>query len=208
MSSSDPFQEPHSEFIHGLDKSNTANKIRLINITATFHAGRSIDIFKLVTKYSHILTYSPTFPAAMIQLQSPKCTCLIFLSGKVVITGLNIMFNARHAANICCVMLNKCNVPASVNRFVVDNILFSTYTGFKIRHRDMYNANRKTMLMQNFCGVTISKPNSSHTIVAFGSGKINFTGIKSESDVEQIYIDILPTLREYESADSSNTKYQ
>lgn len=199
MSSRNPFQEPHCEIIHALDKSNSANKIRLINITATFHAGRSIDIFKLVTEYSHIFTYSSTFPAAMIQLQYPKCTCLIFLSGKVVITGSNVMSNSRHAANMCCVMLNKCKVPATVNRFIIDNIMFSTYTGFYIRHVDMYELHRETMMMSNFCGVTISKPNSSHTIVAFESGKINITGVKTEDEVEQIYRDILPTLTLFRS---------
>jgi transcription initiation factor TFIID TATA-box-binding protein len=199
MSSSNPFLEPHSEFIHSLSTNGIPNKIRLINITATFHVGRSINIFKLVTDYSHILTYSSTFPAAMIQLQSPKCTCLIFLSGKVVITGSNIMANARHAANMCCVMLNKCNVPATVNRFVIDNILFSTYTGFTIQSIYMYEANRDTMMRSNFPGTSISKPGSSHTVIAFTSGKVNITGVKTEDEVEQIYRDILPTLTQFRS---------
>jgi len=74
------------------------------------------------------------FAALTLRFKSPKTTCLVFASGRIVCTGGNTMAAARLSVLQACRMVNECGYPdARVKDFAVQNIA----SAYKFRAIDL-----------------------------------------------------------------------
>ena len=74
------------------------------------------------------------FAALTLRFKSPKTTCLVFASGRIVCTGGNTMAAARLSVLQACRMVNECGYPdARVKDFAVQNIA----SAYKFRATDL-----------------------------------------------------------------------
>jgi transcription initiation factor TFIID TATA-box-binding protein len=59
------------------------------NVVANFEAPFAVSLTKIATQHAFNASYEPEiFPGLSYDMQEPKCVCLVFSAGKVVITGL------------------------------------------------------------------------------------------------------------------------
>jgi transcription initiation factor TFIID TATA-box-binding protein len=97
------------------------NDVTVHNGTATFDTGFPIRLEGLVHAYSSNATYEPElFPGLVYRMIEPKVVLLIFVSGKVVITGAKSVDAIQQAVNsiweILCEFRKKSIVVTPVNR--------------------------------------------------------------------------------------------
>jgi transcription initiation factor TFIID TATA-box-binding protein len=68
------------------------NDFKIQNITATFDAGFPIRLEAFIYAYSTNTTYEPElFPGLVYRMNDPKVVFLVFVSGKVIVTGAKHM---------------------------------------------------------------------------------------------------------------------
>jgi|APSaa5957512622_1039677.scaffolds.fasta_scaffold36999_2 transcription initiation factor TFIID TATA-box-binding protein len=83
-----------------LTASEFIKPIKLVAETRNIVALASMDVNFTLEIVSNVIgaMYEPEqFPGAVVKLQNPKATCLIFQSGKVIITGINNIADVEQA---------------------------------------------------------------------------------------------------------------
>jgi transcription initiation factor TFIID TATA-box-binding protein len=66
----------------------TYGDYRIQNMTSTTDCGFPVRLEALIYAHSNMCTYEPElFPGLVYRLPEPKCVLLIFVSGKIVLTG-------------------------------------------------------------------------------------------------------------------------
>lgn len=106
---------------------------KLQNVVATFNLDRKLDLLK-VAMVCGFVHYVPTkFAAAVIKLDTPRTTCLIFASGKAVCTGAK---NEQKASVACMkfVMLLQNSGIQNIRfmNFKVQNMVSAVHCPFKL----------------------------------------------------------------------------
>ena len=72
---------------------------RVQNLTATMDTGFPVRLEALILAHQQHATYEPElFPGLIFKMDDPKVTCLIFVSGKVVMTGCKTQGSLEQAA--------------------------------------------------------------------------------------------------------------
>ena len=78
----------YKEILARIGFSVTLNDLTIQNITATFDCGFPVRLEALVYAHSSNATYEPElFPGLVYRMADPKVVLLVFVSGKVVVTG-------------------------------------------------------------------------------------------------------------------------
>lgn len=68
------------------------------NLVAKFEAPFAVDLNAITRYESPFASYEPElFPGLKYEMESPKCVCLVFVAGKVVITGLKCTQDIKEA---------------------------------------------------------------------------------------------------------------
>jgi transcription initiation factor TFIID TATA-box-binding protein len=69
------------------------------NVVCTFNTHTELDL-KKIANHTRNAEYNPgRFPACMMRLRDPRCTAMIFSSGKITITGTKTENDALLAGN-------------------------------------------------------------------------------------------------------------
>ena len=64
------------------------SQFQVQNIVGSCDTGMSIDLDRILQKHDHYCTYEPEiFPGLVYRMMDPRVVLLIFVSGKVVLTG-------------------------------------------------------------------------------------------------------------------------
>lgn len=82
---------------HNIPIGHTTCKIH--NVVATASFGRTIDLARVVINTPHSLYEPEHFPGVIMRRRDPKCTILLFASGKLVCVGANSVEAASAAIN-------------------------------------------------------------------------------------------------------------
>lgn len=87
----------------------TKYQYKVQNMTATCDFGFPIGLEALIFSYSAFATYEPElFPGLVYRMPSPKVVLLVFVSGKVVLTGAKTQEDARSAYENIYPILLEC----------------------------------------------------------------------------------------------------
>ena len=81
----------------GIRTGNVTRRIR--NVVATADFGANLNLALVVRAVSHSLYEPEHFPGVIIRRQDPKCTILLFATGRLVCTGADSVEAASSAAN-------------------------------------------------------------------------------------------------------------
>ena len=82
---------------HGVPVGKTTKKVYNVVSTAAF--GRDLDLAMVVRAVTHSLYEPDGFPGVIMWRQNPKCTILLFASGKLVCTGAKSVEETSSAVN-------------------------------------------------------------------------------------------------------------
>jgi transcription initiation factor TFIID TATA-box-binding protein len=163
--------------------------LKIENIVASGVIAESIDLVEFSGKVENCELNKKRFPGAVYRIADPKIACLIFSSGKIVITGVR---NDKALADGLAIVLKSLKsagiTPLKVPRIAITNMVCSY-------NLDRYiNLNKLTVTLnvenveyepEQFPGLVYRIADPKIVVLIFSSGKIILTGGKNLDDVKK-----------------------
>ncbi len=164
---------------------------RVENIVAYANLSTDIDLFNLALNMENVEYEPEQFPGAILRVNNPKATLLIFKNGKVICTGTRTEPDVKRALARAIEEIReampdlKLPDPDKVP-FKIENIVASASLDVDV---DLYSL---AEAMENveyepeqFPGVIIHMEGGNPTILLFKNGKLICAGAKSEKEIEE-----------------------
>ena len=174
------------------------------NIIASVHLKCELDL-RLIAISARNAEYNPKkVNAVVMRLREPKCTGLLFRSGRLMITGARLEDDARLGGKKMAKICQKSGFPkVKFTNFKMENIIATADCRFPIRleglaydHRDFCNYEPEL-----FPGLVYRyHPDNSPTkavLLLFVSGKVIVTGCKNYREICSVFDNIYPVLCKY-----------
>ena len=145
------------------------------------------------------------FAAITIRLQNPLCTCLLFTSGKLVVTGANSWDEAL-LTGYCIRDILLQYFPHStfdIKEFDIQNIVahveLSLHENQQLNLPDFYieHSSESTYQPKMFPGLIFRSRQTKVVLLCFTSGKIVITGAASESEIRESWNLLQPIISKY-----------
>ncbi|KAG5182401.1 transcription factor TFIID-domain-containing protein [Tribonema minus] len=175
-------------------------KLVMQNLTMTVNLGTRLDL-QAVVQASRNAEYNPKrFAACVMRLRDPKCTALVFASGKMIITGCKSYLGATTGARSFVRILRKVGFRrAGVNDPTPQNIVTTCDMGFPIRLEGLVcdHARYATYEPELFPGLIYRLEHPKVVLIIFVSGKVVMTGGKSLVAMQAAFEIMYPVLYGY-----------
>lgn len=179
-------------------------KINNIVATAKIDLIEKIDLVKIARKL-HDAEYHPErFPGVIFRQDNPRATFLIFSTGKMVVTGLEIIEDAEKAVSKLLKKIKKIGIKSSNPEIVIQNL---------VANGDLHtliNLNKAVLLMEFvmyepevFPGLIYNMKDPRAVFLLFSTGKFVCTGIKEKKILKKA---ILKLKREINNMDVASEK--
>jgi len=179
-------------------------KINNIVATAKMKITEKIDLIKIARKIRDCEYHPERFPGVIYRDDNPRATFLIFSSGKMVITGLEIVEHAEKAVLKTLKKLKKIGIALNDPEISIQNIVSSGDLHTSI------NLNKAVLQMECvmyepeiFPGLIYNMKDPRAVFLLFSTGKFVCTGIKKKKTLKQA---ILKLKREIKSMDIAREK--
>jgi len=179
-------------------------KINNVVATAKIDLIEKIDLVKIARKL-HDAEYHPErFPGVIFRQDNPRATFLIFSTGNMVVTGLEIVADAEKAVSKLLKKVKKIGIKSSNPEIVIQNI---------VANGDLHtliNLNKAVLLMEFvmyepevFPGLIYYMKDPRAVFLLFSTGKFVCTGIKEKKILKKV---ILKLKREINNMDVTSEK--
>jgi transcription initiation factor TFIID TATA-box-binding protein len=159
------------------------------NIVASGVIAESIDLVRFSKNTENCELNKKRFPGAVYRIPDPKIACLIFSSGKIVLTGLRNHKALADGLAIVTESLKKAGMePLQEPRIAITNMVCSYDLGKFI------NINRLSVTLnlenieyepEQFPGLVYRIKNPKIVVLIFSSGKIILTGGRNLDDIKK-----------------------
>lgn len=165
--------------------------LRIVNYVCTIELGCRLNLHDICQRANNVEYNPKRFSALIMKKRNPSFTCLIFVTGKVVITGVKSARESTIASRKVCKVFQKLGYNVKVSGVKPQNIVGTFNVGKKIDLTKFQIANYHKSIYEPelFPGLTYRSRGC--TFLLFMSGKVVITGAKS--------VDML-----YESYDSNH----
>ena len=164
---------------------------------------KEINLQRLASLFPFTTYDRKRFAAITIRLAHPHCTCLLFGSGKLVITGSTSFHACLVASQTITEMLREVNPP---HRFEVISCVIQNIVAHVELPRDqrinleaLYSrfCEHSTYQKTIFPGLVLRPPESPIVLLVFKSGRIVCTGGKSYDDIYYGFLHMFNVLKGY-----------
>ncbi|SBS84647.1 TATA-box-binding protein, putative [Plasmodium ovale] len=179
--------------------------IKVHNIIASANLCVDIDL-RLIAVSTRNAEYNPSkINTLIVRLNKPKCTALLFKSGRIMLTGTKTkkdsIYGCRKVGKIVKLITKQC---VFFRDFKIENIIASANCNMPIRLEMLANDHKEYCSYEPelFAGLVYRyKPTSNlkSVILIFVSGKIIITGCKSVRNLYAVFQDIHNVLLQYRS---------
>ena len=163
--------------------------LKVENIVASGVIAESIDLVAFSNNVKNCELNKKRFPGAVFRMADPKIACLIFSSGKIVITGARNEKALADGLAIVIESLKNAGIePLKVPKVAVTNMVCSYNLGRFI------NLNRIAITLnienieyepEQFPGLVYRVKDPKIVVLLFSSGKIILTGGKNMEDIKR-----------------------
>ncbi len=163
--------------------------LKIENIVASGVVAGSIDLVKFSENTVNCELNKKRFPGAVYRIQDPKIACLIFSSGKIVLTGIR---NQKALADGLAIVIKSLKAvgiePLKEPKVAITNMVCSYDLGKYI------NINKLTVTLnlenieyepEQFPGLVYRIKDPRIVVLIFSSGKIILTGGRNLEDVRK-----------------------
>ncbi|MDD1702055.1 MAG: TATA-box-binding protein [Methanoregula sp.] len=167
----------------------TYESLKIENIVASGVIAESIDLVELSGKVKNCELNKKRFPGAVYRIADPKIACLIFSSGKIVLTGIRNDKGLKDGLAVIIKSLNEAGVETlKVPRVAITNMVCSYNLGKYI------NLNKVTVTLnvenieyepEQFPGLVYRIKDPKIVVLIFSSGKLILTGGKNLEDIKK-----------------------
>lgn len=169
------------------------------NVVATVNLRTNLDLRRLST-HARNAEYNPKkFSAVVMRLREPRCTALVFQSGKLVCTGARSEAAAKRGARIYASIIHKIGFPVQFFNFRIQNVVATVNVGFPIRLEAMAYAHNRFSSYEPelFPGLIYRLMDPKTVILTFVSGRIVLTGARSVAQLHEAFRRVFPLLHEF-----------
>ena len=163
--------------------------LKIENIVASGEIAGSIDLVRFSENTENCELNKKRFPGAVYRIKDPKIACLVFSSGKIVLTGLRNHEALAKGIAVVKEALKKAGMePLKEPRVAITNIVCSYNLGRYI------NLNKLTVTLnmehveyepEQFPGLVYRIGDPKIVVLIFSSGKIILTGGRNLEDVKK-----------------------
>ena len=134
-----------------------------------------------------------------MRLREPRCTALVFQSGKLVCTGAKSEAAAKRGARIYAAIIAKIGFPVQFTGFRLQNVVATVNVGFPIRLEALAFAHNTYASYEPelFPGLIYRLLEPKTVILTFVSGRIVLTGARSVAQLHEAFRKVYPLLNEF-----------
>ena len=162
--------------------------LNIENIVASGVIAESIDLVEFSGKVENCELNKKRFPGAVFRIADPKIACLIFSSGKIVITGVRNDKALADGLAIVIKALKKAGIePLKEPRIAITNMVCSYNLDRYINLNKLavtLNVENVEYEPEQFPGLVYRIKDPKIVVLIFSSGKIILTGGKTIEDVK------------------------
>jgi len=169
------------------------------NVVATVNLGCKLDL-KKIALHARNAEYNPKkFAAVVMRIREPKCTALIFSTGKIICTGAKSPHFSKLACRKFARIIQKLGFDVKFKDFSIQNIVASVDVRFPVRLEGIAvkHSQFSSYEPELFPGLIYRMVDPKIVLLIFVSGKIIFTGAKESSQVFKSFDNIFPVLDEF-----------
>ena len=175
------------------------------NIVSTADLKCRLDL-RTIALNARNTEYNPKrFDAAIMKINSPKTTALIFSSGKMVCSGARTEEDSRRASKKFAKTLKNMGYNVKFTNFKIVNMVAAADVGFDISLTSLSakHAEYCDFEPEIFAGLIYRVYKPKVTLMIFSTGKMNVVGAQRREDIYEAYKLIIPILRNYRKVESS-----
>jgi len=163
--------------------------LKIENIVASGVVADSIDLVEFSHNVGNCELNKKRFPGAVYRIPDPKIACLIFSSGKIVMTGIRNKKALADGLAIVIESLKKVGVkPLKDPRVAITNMVCSYNLGKYININKLsvtLNLENIEYEPEQFPGLVYRIKDPKIVVLIFSSGKIILTGGRNLEDVKK-----------------------
>ncbi|XP_039950683.1 TBP-related factor [Bactrocera tryoni] len=179
-----------------VEPKDVQHEVKLQNVVATVSVGCELNLqdINFRTRNSE---YTPSrFHGVVMRMREPRCTALIFRTGKIICTGARNETEASLGARKFARILQKLGYPVKFVDFKLHNIVATVDLRFPIRLENLNQMHGQFSSYEPelFPGLIYRMVNPRMVLLIFVNGKIVFTGAKARKDILECLDKIYPTL--------------
>jgi transcription initiation factor TFIID TATA-box-binding protein len=134
-----------------------------------------------------------------MRLKVPKSTCLLFSTGKMIVTGSKTEEDCKYAARTFAKIVRKCGIDATFKQFRIQNVVGVANVNFPIRLEALQMFHRQFCEYEPelFPGAIYRLIRPKVVLLIFVSGRVVITGAKRKEDTKKAFDTIYPVLTEF-----------
>ncbi len=173
---------------YGANESDREVNYKINNIVATVYTNltEKIDLIKVARKFKDAEYFPERFPGLILRQEKPHATFLIFSTGKMVITGLEVIEDAQISVAILFKKMKKIGIKLPEPQIVIQNVVANGNLN------TMLNLNKASILLEYamyepeiFPGLIYNMKNPRAVFLLFSTGKFVCTRIKDKNVIEK-----------------------
>ncbi|GBE60022.1 TATA-box binding protein [Babesia ovata] len=173
------------------------------NIVASAHVGCEVDLREIAISTRNA-EYNPRkFNALITRMRNPRCTGLVFRTGRVMVTGCKTVESSLLGAKRMAKMIRReLGGELHFKDFKIENIVASFSCNVPIRLERLYEEHKLFCNYEPelFAGLVyrFALPDGNEAVLlVFVSGNVIITGCRSPMEIEMIHTHMSPLLREF-----------
>lgn len=134
-----------------------------------------------------------------MRIRDPRCTALVFRTGKLVCTGAGNEELALLAARKFAKIIQLLGYPVKFTDYKIQNYVASVDLRFPIRLENMNQVHGQFSSYEPelFPGLIYRMVSPRVVLLIFVNGKIVFTGAKSKTDIQESLRNMYPVLQSF-----------
>ncbi|EDS33871.1 TATA-box-binding protein [Culex quinquefasciatus] len=175
------------------------NSVLVRNCVATVSLGCELNL-QSINFRTRNSEYNPSrFHGVVMRIRDPRCTALVFRSGKIVCTGAKNEHDANLAARKFARIIQKVGYNVKFLEFKVQNLVATVDLRFPVRLENLNQVHGQFSSYEPelFPGLIYRMVKPRVVLLIFVNGKIVFTGAKSEWEIRESLENIYPILQSF-----------
>uniref|UniRef100_A0A182Q452 TATA-box-binding protein n=1 Tax=Anopheles farauti TaxID=69004 RepID=A0A182Q452_9DIPT len=175
------------------------NSVLIRNCVATVSVGCELNL-KTINFRTRNSEYNPSrFHGVVMRIRDPRCTALIFRSGKVICTGAKNEQQAHLGLRKFVRIIQKLGFDVKFLEYKVQNLVATADLRFPIRLENLNQVHGQFSSYEPelFPGLIYRMVKPRVVLLIFVNGKIVFTGAKNQREINDSLENIYPILQSF-----------
>jgi len=160
---------------------------KIVNLVASSSLGTGLDLYNLATAIPEVEYEPEQFPGAILKLNEPRVSLLLFKNGNIIISGAASEKDIKTAIKKASKIISEVQKNVTIKDRISYKIVNLVATSNLNKQIDLFNAavtlDNIEYEPEQFPGAIVRIFNPKLTMLLFKNGKLICAGAKSEEDI-------------------------